>query len=133
MEVATVVKPKKFVIETENATIQVDPSRSELVEMKRIDGRRHVLVAVEGEVTVNGVKSTFCNDCYPSEKAKNCLSPSNGTDCKSMPPAGDQYFDTVPSWKARKSGQFSCRPLFLAQLLQLLKHICNTVQPGSIQ
>ena len=56
MEVTTVVKPKKFVIETENATIQVDPSRSELVEMKRIDGRRHVLVAVEGEVTVNGVK-----------------------------------------------------------------------------
>ena len=90
MEVTTVVEPKKFVIETEDATIQVDPSRSELVEMKRIDGRRHVLVAVEGEVTVNGVKSTFCNDCYPSEKAKNCLSPSNGTDCKSMPPAGDQ-------------------------------------------
>lgn len=90
MEVTTVVKPKKFVIETENATIQVDPSRSELVEMKRIDGRRHVLVAVEGEVTVNGVKSTFCNDCYPSEKAKNCLSPANGTDCKSMPSAGDQ-------------------------------------------
>ena len=90
MEVTTVVKPKKFVIETENATIQVDPSRSELVEMKRIDGRRHVLVAVEGEVTVNGVKSTFCNDCYPSEKAKNCLSPANFTDCKSMPPAGDQ-------------------------------------------
>ena len=56
MEVTTVVKPKKFVIETENATIQVDPSRSDLVEMKRIDGRRYVLVAVEGEATVNGVE-----------------------------------------------------------------------------
>ena len=56
MEATTVVEPKKFVIETENATIQVDPSRSDLVEMKRIDGRRYVLVAIEGEATVNGVE-----------------------------------------------------------------------------
>jgi hypothetical protein len=26
------------------------------VEMKRIDGRRYILVAVEGETTVNGVE-----------------------------------------------------------------------------
>ena len=56
MEATTVVEPKKFVIETENATIQVDPSRSDLVEMKRIDGRRFILIAVEGEATVNGVE-----------------------------------------------------------------------------
>lgn len=56
MDATTVVEPRKFVIETENATIQVDPSRSDLVEMKRIDGRRYVLVAVEGEVSVNGVE-----------------------------------------------------------------------------
>lgn len=56
MEATTVVEPKKFVIETENATIQVDPLRSDLVEMKRIDGRRYILVAVEGEATVNGVE-----------------------------------------------------------------------------
>lgn len=56
MDATTVVEPKKFIIETENATIQVDPSRSDLVEMKRIDGRRYVLIAVEGEATVNGVK-----------------------------------------------------------------------------
>ena len=56
MEATTVVEPKRFVIETENATIQVDPSRSDLVEMKRIDGRRYILVAVEGEATVNGVE-----------------------------------------------------------------------------
>ena len=56
MVATTVVEPKKFVIETENATIQVDPSRSDLVEMKRIDGRRYILLAVEGEATVNGVE-----------------------------------------------------------------------------
>ena len=51
----TVVEPKKFVIETENATIQVDPSRSDLVEMKRIDGRRFILIAVEGEASVGSI------------------------------------------------------------------------------
>ncbi len=56
MEATTVVEPKKFVIETENAMIQVDPQRSDLVEMKRIDGRRYVLIAIEGEATVNGVE-----------------------------------------------------------------------------
>ena len=56
MDATTVVEPKKFIIETENATIQVDPSRSDLVEMKRIDGRRYVLIAVEGDATVNGVE-----------------------------------------------------------------------------
>ena len=56
MDATTVVEPKKFVIETENATIQVDPSRIDLVEMKRIDGRRYILVAVEGEANVNGVE-----------------------------------------------------------------------------
>ena len=56
MVATTVVEPKKFVIETENATIQVDLSRSDLVEMKRIDGRRYILVAVEGEATVNRVE-----------------------------------------------------------------------------
>ncbi|MBR2563462.1 MAG: DUF4317 family protein [Paenibacillus sp.] len=50
------MEPKKFIIETENATIQVDPQRSDLVEMKRIDGKRYVLVAIEGEATVNGVE-----------------------------------------------------------------------------
>lgn len=39
MDATTVVKPKKFDIETENATIQVDPTRRDLVEMKRVDGR----------------------------------------------------------------------------------------------
>lgn len=56
MEATTVAEPKKFVIETENATIQVDPSRSDLVEMKRIDGRRFILIAVEGEASVNGIE-----------------------------------------------------------------------------
>ena len=56
MDAATVVEPKRFVIETENVTIQVDPQRSDLVEMKRIDGRRAIVIVVEGEASVNGVE-----------------------------------------------------------------------------
>ena len=56
MEATTVVESKKFVIETENATIQVDPQRSDLVEMKRMDGRRVIVIAVEGEASVNGIE-----------------------------------------------------------------------------
>ena len=56
MDAATVVEPRKFIIETENATIQVDPLRSDLVEMKRMDGRRVIVIAVEGEASVNGIE-----------------------------------------------------------------------------
>ena len=53
----TVIEAKKFEIEAGEAVkISVDPERSDLVEMKRIDNRRAVIVYVEGDVTVNGVE-----------------------------------------------------------------------------
>lgn len=56
IEAQTIIEPRKFEIETENATIQVDSDRSDLVEAKRIDGRRYILIAVEGEATINGIE-----------------------------------------------------------------------------
>ena len=55
MEAAMIADQKKFEITTENVTVSVDPECSDLVEMKRIDGRRVVVIAVEGDVSVNGV------------------------------------------------------------------------------
>ena len=53
----TVVNMKQFEIEAGEAVkISVDPERSDLVEMKKVDGRRAVIVYVEGDVTVNGVE-----------------------------------------------------------------------------
>lgn len=53
----TVVDQKKFEIEAGEAVkIIVDPERSDLVEMKKVDGRRAVIVYVKGDVTVNGVE-----------------------------------------------------------------------------
>ena len=36
--------------------INADPNRSDLVEVKRVDGRRAVVVWVEGDITVNGIE-----------------------------------------------------------------------------
>lgn len=52
---ASLIAGPKFEIETENARISVDPARSDLVEVKRIDGRRAITIWVEGDVTVNGI------------------------------------------------------------------------------
>ena len=40
---------------TETVTISVDSSRSDLVETRRIDEAKYVMVRVEGDLTVNGV------------------------------------------------------------------------------
>lgn len=47
---------KRFEIETENVKVSVDPDRSDLVEVKRVDGRRMITIWVEGDITVNGIE-----------------------------------------------------------------------------
>ena len=47
---------KQFVIKMEETLIKVAPEKSELVEMRIIDGCRYLLIPVEGLVEVNGVK-----------------------------------------------------------------------------
>ena len=56
MEAALIADQKKYEIATENVTVSVAPDRSDLVTMKRVDGRRVIVIAVEGDVTVNGVE-----------------------------------------------------------------------------
>ena len=56
MEAALIADQKKYEIAAENVTVSVAPDRSDLVTMKRVDGRRVIVIAVEGDVTVNGVE-----------------------------------------------------------------------------
>ena len=56
LDAGTIVEPRRFEIATETITVNVDPTRSDLVEMKRIDGRRCIILHVEGAATVNGVE-----------------------------------------------------------------------------
>lgn len=56
IEAAAIAEQKRFEIETDTAKISVDPGRSDLVEIKKIDGARCIVIRVEGDVTVNGVQ-----------------------------------------------------------------------------
>ena len=56
LDAELIADQKRFEIETENAKISVDPDRSDLVEVKRVDGRRAITIWVEGDITVNGIE-----------------------------------------------------------------------------
>jgi len=55
LDASLIADQKRFEIETENVTINVDPGRSDLVEVTRVDGRRMITIWVEGEISVNGI------------------------------------------------------------------------------
>lgn len=50
---------KELVVRTPNVTIKVDPEYGDLVETRFIDGRKYILVRVEGDVEVNGLNVQF--------------------------------------------------------------------------
>lgn len=54
-----VMNIKELVVRTPNVTIKVDPEYGDLVETKVIDGRRYILVRVEGDVELNGLNVKF--------------------------------------------------------------------------
>ena len=56
LDAALIADQKRFEVATENVTINVDPDRSDLVEVKRIVGRRAITIWVEGDITVNGIE-----------------------------------------------------------------------------
>lgn len=56
LDASLIADQKRFEIETENVTVSVAPDRSDLVEVKRVDGRRMIMICVEGDITVNGIE-----------------------------------------------------------------------------
>lgn len=56
LDASLIADQKRFEIETENVKINVDPERSDLVEVKKVDGRRMITIWVEGDITVNGIE-----------------------------------------------------------------------------
>ena len=51
-----IISPKKFEIETENVRIKIDPSASELISAREIDGKKYILIPADGIVSVNGIQ-----------------------------------------------------------------------------
>ena len=50
-----IVDPKAFSVRTGDVVIKIDPSRSDLITTKTIDGHRYILVPADGNVEVNGI------------------------------------------------------------------------------
>lgn len=53
------ISTKELVVRTPNVTIKVDPEYGDLVETRLIDGRKYILVRVEGDVELNGLNVRF--------------------------------------------------------------------------
>ena len=47
---------KKFEIETPDIIVKVNPERSDLVEIREIDGRRCLVIAIDDHLEVNGIE-----------------------------------------------------------------------------
>lgn len=53
-----VVSPRQFKVDAPGVSIRVSPDMSSLLETRMIDGRPYILVPVDGDVEVNGMKIT---------------------------------------------------------------------------
>ena len=47
--------PRKFEVKTPDVVVKIDPERAELIETKVIDGRKCLVIPMEGEIEVNGI------------------------------------------------------------------------------
>ena len=52
---SNITNTRKFEIKTPEVVVQVDPLCAELVETRVIDGRKCLVIPMEGEIIVNGV------------------------------------------------------------------------------
>ena len=47
--------PRKFEVKTPDVVVKIDPERAELIETNVIDGRKCLVIPMEGEIEVNGI------------------------------------------------------------------------------
>lgn len=59
------INPKQLEIRTSDVTISVNPGSSNLIETKRINGIRYILIRAEGGVEVNGVALPTSDQQWP--------------------------------------------------------------------
>lgn len=53
---ANVANARRFEIKTPDITVQVSPDRTDLVETRTVDGRECLVIRLDGEVEVNGIR-----------------------------------------------------------------------------
>lgn len=60
-----IVEPKQFNLRTPEVTIRVDPSRTDIIETRVIDGKKYILIRAEEGVEVNGVNISIGDQSAP--------------------------------------------------------------------
>ena len=53
---SNITNTKRFEIKTPDVVVHVDPERADLVETRVIDGRKCLVIPMEGEVELNGIR-----------------------------------------------------------------------------
>lgn len=53
---SNITNTKRFEIKTPDVVVHVDPERADLVETRVIDGRKCLVIPMEGEVEFNGIR-----------------------------------------------------------------------------
>ena len=59
---SNITNTKRFEIKTPDVVVHVDPERADLVETRVIDGRKCLVIPMEGEVELNGIRVHTGND-----------------------------------------------------------------------
>ena len=62
LDPVNLIDSKRFEIATGQATVSIDPECSYLLETRILDGKRYLLIPVEGDVAVNGLPVEFPAD-----------------------------------------------------------------------
>ena len=63
-----IYSPRKFEIKTPDVTIQVNPERTDLVETKMVDGIPCLVIEINDQVAVNGIRCQTGNMIRNSQK-----------------------------------------------------------------
>ena len=59
---SNIVNTRAFEVKTPDVIVKVNPSRTDLIETRQIDGRTCLVIAVDGGVEVNGIVVTGSAD-----------------------------------------------------------------------
>lgn len=62
------IDTKELVVRTESVTVKVAPEYGDLIETRIIDGRKYIMIRVEGDVELNGISVCFDEEAASSEE-----------------------------------------------------------------
>ena len=90
---SNITNTRRFEIKTPDVVVHVDPERADLVETRVIDGRKCLVIPMEGEVEFNGIRVHTGSEDSSNEEFSEKFSEdfSNGSHIK----ANDEFSDTI--------------------------------------